>query len=280
MIKNTNLNINNNYNEILAAENNYISKSSNNLKEFHNEIINNETSISHRKEPINQLYLHQINNSINKGKNNNLSSFRNNDLYSGRDTSTIFRSNQRLDINYKDLNLKFDNRSVISSENNKSNESERIVKTFILDNTFDSNSFIHNIDLRILVVDDEDLIRRSHINIIKKYCKKEKVDMVIEEACDGADCLHKIYMGFLKGIKYDLILTDETMNFMNGGFTAKIIKSLIKKNILKDMKIIMITSYEINIIENSKSCVGIDHVFNKPLNTNILENIFSKCLDN
>jgi len=268
-----------NNNEIPETGIIYNFKSSKNVKEL-NGILVNEKSKLYRKESNNNLDNNLQENKINIEKTNDSPSYRINDLHSGRDCSTRLRTDNFLNINYKDVNLKFDNKSLISSEYNKTEELDKMIKTYILDNSIDSNSLNFNLELRILVVDDEDLIRRSHVNIIKKYCKKEKLNVIIEEACDGADCLYKLYLGFLKGIKYDLILTDETMNFMNGGFTAKIIKSLIEGNILQDIKIILITSYEINIIEKSKSCEGIDHVYNKPLNDNTLENIFLKCLDN
>jgi len=97
--------------------------------------------------------------------------------------------------------------------------------------------------LRILIVDDESLIRQSQINLIKKYVVKKNISIEIEECEDGIECLYKIYKGLQKGIKYDLIITDETMNFLKGSFLAKIIKKLISENVIYNIKIIIMTSY-------------------------------------
>jgi len=277
IIKNPDLNTKNNYGKISANINNC--QLDNNLIEFQSGIFYNEVSNTNRNESVNQLPLCEIDNPLIKGKIYNSFSSRNKYLNKEKTNSITRRSDYRLDINYKDFNLKSDDRSAIYSENNKSDESNNVIKIHLFDDTNELNTLLNNIDLRILVIDDEELIRRSHINLIKRYCKKEELNIIIEEACDGADCLYKIYLGLLKGIKYDLIFIDEAMNFINGGFTAKIIKSLIKKSILENMKIIMITSYEQKIIMNSKSDEGIDYIYDKPLDLNILRNIFSECFD-
>ncbi len=248
------------------------SKKTKNLKNF-------QDGIFYNKESVNSLHFFHKENTLNKEKMYKYSSFRNSNLNTENYNSTSIGKGYGLDKNKEDVNLNIGDKSIFCSENDKTNESVKIVETHLLDDSKDSNSLISNEDLRILVVDKEYLIRRSHINVIKKFSKKQKLNIVIEEASDGADCLHKIYLGFLDGIKYDLILTEESMNFMNGGFTSKIIKSLIKKNILENIKIIMITSYNINVIENLKSYKRIDHVYSKPLDEYTLRSIFSKCYD-
>lgn len=127
--------------------------------------------------------------------------------------------------------------------------------------------------LRILVVDDEKLIRQSSLNILRKYLNKMKIEYEIEECCDGIECIYKIYQGYSKGILYDFIITDETMNFFNGSYMARIIKNLIKENIIDDIKIFMVTSYEWEIIYKKNSDI-LEKVYTKPLSINILENIF------
>lgn len=129
---------------------------------------------------------------------------------------------------------------------------------------------------RILVVDDEKLIRQSEINIIKKFFVRKKLEFKVEECSDGIECIYKIYQSLNKGIKYDLILTDETMNFLKGSTMAKIIKSLVKENVIKDIKIFMITSYESDNIY-LKFSEALERVFTKPLTLNIFETIINLC---
>jgi len=130
--------------------------------------------------------------------------------------------------------------------------------------------------LRILIVDDEKLIRQSQINIIKRYSSKKNILIEIEECEDGIECLYKIYKGTQMGIKYNLIITDETMNFMKGSLMAKILKTLITENVIYNIKIFMVTSYG---VENYAHLEGIfiDKVYSKPIHTRVIENILNSC---
>ncbi len=279
---------NNIYKNFLATKNTYL-RSNNNINNQNSRIIydcksmknfldsnsvnaNSDMFLANIKPGINQLNI-PLNNSQIKGKIGKASII-NNEYPNKRKLSTRIRNDLKLEINYNDVNIKFDTKSLVSSENIRSDESGKISE-----NKCDINSNFNNRDIRFLVVDDEELIRSSHINIIKKYSKKEKCKIIVDEATDGADCLYKLYLGYLKGFKYDVILTDETMNFMNGSFTSNIIKTLIKEHILGNLVIIMITSYDPNLIENSTLGKHMDNIYSKPLNMNILDNIFCKYLN-
>jgi len=160
-----------------------------------------------------------------------------------------------------------DNKELIRrTENIESLPNERLIP----------NSNNHEVVLRILVVDDEKLIRQSQINIIKKFLGKKNTLFEIEECQDGIECLFKIYVGIVDGIKYDLIITDETMNFMNGSFMAKILKKLITDNIIHEIKIFMVTSYD---PENYADLQGtiLEKIYTKPISMNIVEDIFGLC---
>jgi len=155
-----------------------------------------------------------------------------------------------------------------------SKEQIKNINNIIEQNNIESNININEGDiLRILIVDDEKLIRQSQINLIKKYSQKKNILIHIEECEDGIECLYKIYKGLQTGIKYNLIITDETMNFLKGSFMAKIIKKLIAENVIYKIKIIMVTSYG---AENYAHLMGsiIEKVYSKPLSINMIENIF------
>jgi len=204
-----------------------------------------------------------------------------------RRKNSIINNESRLDIDYRKVGIKFDSNSEDQSSDRISNKNSsikpsikntKIINHINFDDSLEAESVIIDFKkyLRILVVDDESLIRRSQITLIKKFSKREKINVFVDEACDGADCLFKIYNNYLNGFYYDLILTDETMNFMNGLLTTKIIKSLIKANIINSLKIIMVTSYEVTVIENADSNNDIDFIISKPLSMNDLEIIFRK----
>jgi len=158
---------------------------------------------------------------------------------------------------------------IISKENFK-NISNIIEKKYIGVNINTTKEDV----MRILIVDDEQLIRQSQINLIKKYSEKNNILIEIEECEDGIECLYKIFKGLQKGIKYNLIITDETMNFLKGSFMAKILKKLISEDVIYKIKIIMVTSYA---TENYAHMNGnfVERVFSKPLSFNIIENIFN-----
>ena len=128
--------------------------------------------------------------------------------------------------------------------------------------------------LRIIVVDDEKLIRKSEINIINRYFKNKNVLYEIEECDDGIECIYLIYKGILAGKKYDIILTDETMNFIKGSFMAGILKTLITDNVIYDLKIYLITSFEEENVYNFNS-EYFEKVFSKPISKDIFDIIYN-----
>ena len=137
------------------------------------------------------------------------------------------------------------------------------------------NNFVSfNNSLKIIIVDDEKLIRQSERNVMNKYFKEKGISYEIEECSDGVECLYMIYDGMKNGKKYDIIITDENMNFMNGSTLCEILKKLMNDNIMYFLKIVMVTSYEIsNISINVKR--NVDKIFTKPLSYNTLELIFT-----
>jgi len=238
-------------------------------KNFHESFIN-----LFNNAPIQNSLIEQISNRKSKFKNIN----KIHSLYDSSFHENTTRRNSsnfpfiKIDSNPGDLSARSEcHSSFIIQTSNRRKQSNQLEKS--IDNQ--SNKSINNKCLRILLVDDESFIRRSQINVLKKYCKKEDINVSIDEASDGAECLYKIYQNNLKGSNYDLIFTDETMNFMNGLITGKIIKSLLRDNIINNnLKIIMITSYEASIIENADTNKDIDYVFSKPLSMNFIDSLF------
>jgi len=128
--------------------------------------------------------------------------------------------------------------------------------------------------MRIIVVDDEKLVRRSQIKIITKFLERKKILYEIEECEDGIECLYKIYTGLNEGLKYDVIITDETMNFLKGSFMSKILKKLITDNVIYDIKIFMVTSYEADNYADLQGTI-LEDIFTKPLSFNKIDKIFN-----
>jgi len=129
---------------------------------------------------------------------------------------------------------------------------------------------------RVLLVDDEKLIRESEVSVLKKFSKKNKdkfTEIEIVECIDGVECLFQVWLHLQQGIKFDAIITDQSMNFMRGSLLAQIIKNLIKENVMYDIKIFMVTSYEPHMITNTVGDDLLDDIYTKPLSIDNVRNI-------
>ena len=125
----------------------------------------------------------------------------------------------------------------------------------------------------ILVVEDENLLRTSHVNLLLSFFKSTGDNVNIKECLDGAECIFFLYHGLSNGIRYDAIITDETMNFIRGCLLCDILNGLISGNILYPIKIFMASSYEstsenMNYIKNK-----VMGIFNKPLSATNIQKI-------
>jgi len=169
------------------------------------------------------------------------------------------------------LNFDINKSSIISYENIKKitniieNNEKNIAK---INKNENKNVF------RILIVDDEELIRKSQINLINKYSIKKNILVEIEECEDGIECLFKIYKGLQIEKKYNLIITDETMNYIKGSFRAKILKKLIAENVVYNIRIVMVTSYGVENYSHLQDTI-LEKVYSKPIRINTIENILN-----
>jgi signal transduction histidine kinase len=126
----------------------------------------------------------------------------------------------------------------------------------------------------IIVVDDEEITRKSTVRFINKYFT-ELTNLKILEASDGFECLCLYYKTKQKGIELSCIISDETMNYLNGSECSKILQEIYKiKNVTKRIPFFLLTAYENFDIDQS----GINEVFSKPLSKNHLNIIRSKLI--
>jgi len=206
-------------------------------------------------------------NTINRGSNNI-----NNSHYSSNNK----KDEKGIEENEEEESIKFKIKQNKKQQQTEAQKEEAKSKSHIeLDLDSNPDSCPEEI-MNISIVDDEKLTRQSQIYLIKKFLKSKHISCNIIECRDGIECLYKIYQGIEYGIKYDLIVTDETMNFMKGSYMAQIIKKLISANVIYDIKIFMVTSYK---FENYADKLGIvfEKVYTKPISIHIVENIFSLC---
>ena len=119
---------------------------------------------------------------------------------------------------------------------------------------------------KILIIDDDPIIRQSTKNLVKSTMKNLDKDYEILEGCDGIDLMEMVTYETDNLIR--LILTDEDMVNMLGSEAIRAISGI---KISNNIDIVSITaSNDFNIIYNS----GADMVFNKPVDKNLIENVF------
>ncbi len=101
--------------------------------------------------------------------------------------------------------------------------------------------------MRILVVDDEELIR----NVVKEYLLQENYE--VEEACNGIEAIEKV-----KKMDFDLIVLDIMMPKKDGYQTVREIKEI------KDIPVLMLSARSDEFDKLIGFDLGIDDYVTKP----------------
>jgi signal transduction histidine kinase/CheY-like chemotaxis protein len=122
----------------------------------------------------------------------------------------------------------------------------------------------------ILVVDDEITNRRSTIRLLKRLFNKRGLDIDIQEASDGIECLYLYYLSFMQGNSISLIISDQTMTVMNGITCADILYDISKSIGSRCVPFVLLTAYELSTINMKNSIVG---CFTKPISECSLDKI-------
>jgi signal transduction histidine kinase len=176
-------------------------------------------------------------------------------------------SNTTQKINYNPIYLHNANNKLNTALDNELNDN--------FENSI-NNSYHSNVDYKyILLTDDEPMTRKSTIRLINKYFNNDlTIKLKILEASDGIECLYVYYQTKKKGIELSCIISDETMNYLNGTESAKILQNIYSVKNITGIPFYLLTAYE---QFNVKDC-GIDDVFSKPLSISHLNVIRAKIM--
>jgi signal transduction histidine kinase len=123
----------------------------------------------------------------------------------------------------------------------------------------------------VIVVDDEIMTRKSTIRMLLNFCRDKGINLNILEAGDGMECLGLYYQSFKEGMKILMIISDQTMTFLNGYDTAKILHNVNVEKGLVDIPFFILTAYEEFVLGDGVKCA-----YSKPLMNKHLEDIFSE----
>lgn len=115
---------------------------------------------------------------------------------------------------------------------------------------------------RVLVVDDDENIRRA----FHSFLRKEQVSM--DAASSAEEALRK-----LKQYPYDLVITDIKMRGQSG-----VTLSMRVKHMYGDLPVIVVTGYPDLISETEAKKLGADYFFLKPLELDKLRKAVRECL--
>ena len=134
------------------------------------------------------------------------------------------------------------------------------------------------INATFIIVDDEYMIRNSIKRVILKQLKdlKKNIKCHIIEACDGIECITALYIATTKQIKIDAVISDETMAYMNGSYSSKVLESLMNQD--KFAKTPMFVSSALINIELKEIFSSIVvKIYSKPLDNSSVIDLLQHC---
>ena len=127
-------------------------------------------------------------------------------------------------------------------------------------------------EYNIIITDDEDLARKALIRVLKEAAKKLRMNINFIEASDGMELLYLVYENSIKNnIQIDGIISDQTMNYVNGSVCQQILCNC--TNIKKLIPFFIVTAYDVNATYFRN--LNLEGIFSKPLRKCDAENILS-----
>jgi CheY-like chemotaxis protein len=115
-----------------------------------------------------------------------------------------------------------------------------------------------NKELLVIIVDDEVVTRQSTVRLLNRYLRGRPFNATIEEASDGIECLFKYMLLYKEGKRIDFILSDESMEFMNGSTCAEILLNIYGFRKFPQIPYYILSAYE---SLNLSQLVGISGTF-------------------
>ena len=142
---------------------------------------------------------------------------------------------------------------------------------------FDLLNFKEETDyVNIILVDDEKLTRSANRRLITIFAKKNNIKVNFIEAEDGFECLYLLYICIKKGVKISCVISDQTMNYLDGTVTAKVLKELAHSDKMFSIPFYILTAYEDENIIKKLKLSPITNIFSKPINKIFIEQIFDE----
>ena len=116
-----------------------------------------------------------------------------------------------------------------------------------------------------MICDDDHTITSSIKNLTNKISGELFITIESEITYNAVDCLYKIFKDYYNGLKYDILLIDETMPFMTGSCLTQLLKKISTSKELNNIKIYSITGYDDEIMLSNIKSHGCDGFIKKPV---------------
>ena len=127
---------------------------------------------------------------------------------------------------------------------------------------------------KIVVVDDHKIIRENTISLINGVLSVLEInDIEILEAFDGIELLNILINDKNHQIKY--IFLDETMEYLNGSDTVRIIRKMEADNKIKNYFIVSITAFDDTETKNFLLKTGVNLIISKPCTKSDISSILN-----
>jgi signal transduction histidine kinase len=119
---------------------------------------------------------------------------------------------------------------------------DNLSRESFLKRTFSEKKF--NKKLNVIVTDDDLIVRKGTIRTLNKTALKLSIDINIIEANDGFETLYNVYKCYSSGNYISLIISDETMNYLNGYLSAEVLTKVFMSRNLRKIPFTILTAYE------------------------------------
>jgi len=129
---------------------------------------------------------------------------------------------------------------------------------------------------KVLIADDNEIINNSNKKMVSEILNEKGFEFEIIQLFDGLEIIKYILNNNNNYEKIKLILTDESMDCMNGSEAISFIRNFEKRKGLKPIQIVSLTCYENLATTNNILKTGADLVLCKPVSKSKLIDIIYK----
>jgi len=116
------------------------------------------------------------------------------------------------------------------------------------------------------------MIRNALKRLIIGEYKTNDIELTIVEANDGLECIAALYLANINQITVNAIISDETMSYISGSYSSKIIHEMISNGSINDLPMFITTGLSGSVSKGFYSKV-VKKIYSKPIDKMVVKNI-------